>query len=63
MRVSLAVIIKVKEKERSEGYLEILEQLKASIVNVAELAIQLHERGKSEGLSNKLIRADIEEAL
>ena len=57
----MAVII--KEKERSEGYLLILEQLKASIVNVAELAVKLYERGKSEGLSNKLIRADIEEAL
>jgi hypothetical protein len=48
---------------RSAEYLLLLQELKASIVNVTELAVKLYEQGKSEGLPNKVIRVDIEEAL
>jgi len=60
----LAVITAVEQqKARSEAYLQLFEQLKASIINVAELAVRLYEQGKRDGLPNKLIRADIELAL
>jgi hypothetical protein len=48
---------------RSAEYLLLLQELKATIVNVTELAVKLYEQGKSDGLPNKMIRADIEEAL
>jgi 16S rRNA G966 N2-methylase RsmD len=55
--------VNLKEVRRSKAYLELLEELKASIINVAQVALKLYECGKASGLPNKLIREDIESAL
>jgi 16S rRNA G966 N2-methylase RsmD len=48
---------------RSAEYTRLFEELKGSVSTAAELAVMLYNQGKMDGLPNKMIREDIEEAL
>jgi hypothetical protein len=48
---------------RSVEYKELIEQLKKSITKTGDIATMLMEQGKHDGLSNGVIRQDIELAL
>jgi hypothetical protein len=55
--------IQPREPERSEEYTKLLEELKQSFVSAANMAVKLYEQGKKDGLSNEVIRKDIEATL
>ena len=48
------------EPKRSEEYSKLLEELRNSFVNAANMAVKLYEQDKKDGLSNEQIRKDIE---
>jgi hypothetical protein len=47
------------EPKHSEEYTKLLEELRQSFVNDANMAIKLYEQSKKGGLSNEEIREDI----
>jgi hypothetical protein len=49
--------------QRSQEYTKLLEELRNSFVSAANMAVRLYEQGKKDGLSNEVIRKDIEVAL
>ena len=51
------------EPKRSEEYTKLLEELRNSFVSAANMAVKLYEQGKKDGLSNEVIRKDIETTL
>jgi hypothetical protein len=48
------------EPKHSKEYTKLLEELRQSFVNAANMAVKLYEQGKKDGLSNEEIRKDIE---
>ncbi len=48
---------------RSNEYLALIADLKHSISSAVDIASQIYEQGKRDGLSNEIIREDIELAL
>ena len=53
----------IQTKERSAEYTRLLTELKNSFVSAANMATRLYDQGKKDGLSNEVIRHDIEKAL
>jgi len=49
--------------ERSEEYLGLLKELKESFTTPIDIALKIRKQGKKDGLSNDIIREDIEIAL
>lgn len=55
--------IQPREPEHSEEYTKLLEELRHSFVSATNMAVKLYEQGKKNGLSNEVIRKDIEMTL
>jgi len=49
--------------ERSEEYFKLVKELKDSLSPPINIALKIHEQGKKDGLSNDIIRQDIERAI